>query len=243
MINKITLILSMASIAVCFLGMILAHKEAISANAGGLLFVLSGLLGLAAMCCAVAVLFTTKAYPVAMIGVFGLMPFVAVLSGLVGGMQHPRINDISTDTGDPPQYVEALKIPRNAGRDMGFPAGNAPLIAAHYPAITPLALNLSPQQAYERALEVAQAHAGWEITRKDPAALSFEGVAATKLFRWKDDFVVRVRPGAGGGARLDMRSKSRDGKSDLGANARRIEQFFKDLKKLDVGEKNQAGQQ
>ena len=49
-----------------------------------------------------------------------------------------------------------------------------------------------------------------------------------RIFRFRDDFVVRVRPD-GEATRVDMRSKSRVGKGDLGANAKRIEQFFQGL--------------
>lgn len=234
MLNKLTLALSLLSLGLCVGGILLANREVISANAGGALFALSGLVGLLAVVCAVLVLFITKTYPIAMIGVLGLMPLVAVVSGVAGAFQHPRINDISTDLASPPSFTHAQTLPANQGRDLAFPAENAAIIPAAYPRVQPLVLNLSPEQAFERAIEKARAHKGWEITREDRAALTFEGVASTKMFRWRDDFIVRVSPGENGGARVDMRSKSRDGKSDLGANARRIEAYFKDLKLVDV---------
>lgn len=232
--NKLTLILSGASIAVCFGGMVLAHKEIVAPSVGAGLFVASGLLGLAALVAASLVVFIHRAYPVALVGAFGLMPLIAVLTGLLGAYQHPRINDISTDLSDPPAFVAAAQQPGNAGRDLSFPPGNAEQIKLGYSRIQPLNLNLSPQQGYERALEVAQMHKDWEITRQDAATLTFEGVAKSKLFRWHDDFIVRVRPGADGGSRVDIRSKSRELKSDLGANARRIEQYFAELQQYDV---------
>lgn len=60
----------------------------------------------------------------------------------------------------------------------------------------------------------------------DPAAGRLEAVAETFWFGFKDDVVVRVRPGESGGAVIDMRSTSRVGLSDLGANAARIEDFM-----------------
>lgn len=56
-----------------------------------------------------------------------------------------------------------------------------------------------------------------------------EGVAESRIFRLRDDFVVRVRPEEGGGTRVDMRSKSRVGRGDLGANAERIHEFLQAL--------------
>ena len=40
---------------------------------------------------------------------------------------------------------------------------------------------------------------------------------------------IRIRPD-GGGSRIDIRSKSRDGESDLGVNAKRIREFISKLK-------------
>ena len=51
----------------------------------------------------------------------------------------------------------------------------------------------------------------------------------TRIFRFVDDVVVRVRPAEGGGAIVDVRSKSRDGRGDLGANAARIRAFAEKL--------------
>ncbi|MCA6329217.1 MAG: DUF1499 domain-containing protein, partial [Phenylobacterium sp.] len=45
-----------------------------------------------------------------------------------------------------------------------------------------------------------------------------------------DDVAVRIRPSATGGSVVDVRSTSRVGLSDLGANAKRIEAFLAGLK-------------
>jgi uncharacterized protein (DUF1499 family) len=50
-------------------------------------------------------------------------------------------------------------------------------------------------------------------------------VATTRWFGFKDDVAIRISP-AGAGSRVDMRSRSRVGRSDLGANARRIREFL-----------------
>ncbi len=55
-------------------------------------------------------------------------------------------------------------------------------------------------------------------------------MATTSVYRWQDDFVIRVTAGDNGGSIVDMRSKSRVGKSDLGANAHRIAAFLTDLR-------------
>jgi uncharacterized protein (DUF1499 family) len=80
----------------------------------------------------------------------------------------------------------------------------------------------------QQALALAREQPRWQVTATDPQARTFEGTVETRLFRFRDDFVVRVRP-EGQGARVDMRSRSRVGKGDLGANALRIRQFLQAL--------------
>lgn len=91
-----------------------------------------------------------------------------------------------------------------------------------------LALALPPQQAFPKAQEAAQAM-GWEIVKSDAKSGRIDAVATTFWFGFKDDIEVRISP-AGQGSQVDMRSKSRVGKSDIGANARRIRTYFERLK-------------
>jgi uncharacterized protein (DUF1499 family) len=72
---------------------------------------------------------------------------------------------------------------------------------------------------------------GWEIVDSDPARGRIEATATTPWFGFEDDVVVRVRP-QGGGSRVDVRSVSRVGRSDVGTNARRIRA---DLEELSAG--------
>ncbi len=48
-----------------------------------------------------------------------------------------------------------------------------------------------------------------------------EATDTSRMFRFVDDIAVRIRPD-GTGSRVDVRSKSREGKGDLGVNAARI---------------------
>ena len=88
----------------------------------------------------------------------------------------------------------------------------------------PLELALPPTQAFARAAETARGE-GWEVTALDESAGRIEAVVTTRWFGFKDDVVIRITP-AGAGSRVDMRSKSRVGRSDAGTNARRIEEFL-----------------
>jgi uncharacterized protein (DUF1499 family) len=102
--------------------------------------------------------------------------------------------------------------------------------ASVYHGLAPLKLGGSPDDVYKRVEIIAGEFPGWEVTYRDPARHMVEGVADSTLFQFKDDFVIQVRPADSGGESLvEMRSKSRDGKGDLGANYNRIQSFFKAL--------------
>ena len=126
----------------------------------------------------------------------------------------PYINDITTDTERPPQFSPPKP----------YESHFAELQRIGYPDLRPLELALSPKQAFGRAAQAARAE-GWEITALDEGAGRIEAVATTRWFGFKDDVVIRVEP-AGAGSRIDMRSKSRVGRSDVGTNARRIRDFL-----------------
>jgi len=70
---------------------------------------------------------------------------------------------------------------------------------------------------------------GWEILRSDAKSGRIEAVATTFWFGFKDDVTVQVAS-VGQGSRVEVRSKSRVGKGDSGANAKRIGAYFERLK-------------
>jgi len=226
MLPKISLIFTAITFLVFLSGILLANKEMIPPTAGMALYVLGGALGLICALIAVLVIGKTGAYPIGMLGLLGLLPFVSVLAPALQSSSFPLINDISTDLENPPAFTQAQNIPANTGRDMAFPAGNAPIIREGYPNLQAIQTTKTPAQIFQMALSVSRKMSRWEITHSDEATGIIEGVATTRLFHWKDDFVIRVGETPEGGAILDMRSKSRDGKGDLGANAKRIQDFF-----------------
>jgi uncharacterized protein (DUF1499 family) len=140
----------------------------------------------------------------------------------------PAINDITTDTADPPAFVAIL--PQRAGAPVpaSYPGGTvAQAQREAYPDIVPLMLRVPPAVAFAKAEEVART-AGWELVAADPASGRIEATATTTWFGFKDDIVVRIRA-APGGSRIDVRSVSRVGKSDLGTNAKRIRAYLAHL--------------
>jgi uncharacterized protein (DUF1499 family) len=131
--------------------------------------------------------------------------------------RHPWINDISTDLESPPP----LHPGGPAATAVPYPQAFVPAVRQHYADLAPLRLALAPANALRKVHELVLALPGVADVRLDPATGTVHAVAVTRLFRFRDDFVVRVRAD-GDGSRVDVRSRSRVGKSDLGANAGRI---------------------
>ena len=141
----------------------------------------------------------------------------------------PPIHDITTDTDRPPEFVAIAPLRAGAPNQIAY--GGAELAAKQrsaYPAVQPLTLAVPPNQAFDRAVATAR-EMGWEIIASDPASGRIEAVDTTFWFGFKDDVVVRVAA-APGGSRVDVRSLSRVGLSDVGTNAARIEKFLAALK-------------
>lgn len=155
----------------------------------------------------------------------GLLSIVAIAGSPGSGL--PPINDISTDLESPPQFADPQIVPSYVGRNMSYPADFIPQVKSAYADLAPLTLDGPPQPIYETALVVAE-EMGWEIMAQSGERFVFDAEDETSLFRFVDDITVRVR-GEGGRSKVDVRSKSRDGKSDLGANAARIRDFLAQL--------------
>jgi uncharacterized protein (DUF1499 family) len=136
----------------------------------------------------------------------------------------PKIHDISTDTDDPPAFVAVLPLRQGARNPVDYRPDTAAQQKLGYPDIAPARLELLPAKAFERAERAARAM-GWQIVTVAPDALRIEATDTTLFFAFKDDIVIRVRPSAQGSV-VDMRSLSRVGGSDVGANAKRVRAFL-----------------
>lgn len=140
----------------------------------------------------------------------------------------PPINDITTDMEHPPAFVALVAARSGLSVPTTYPgSATAEQQKRGYPDLRPLELPLPPPAAFARALDAAKAM-GWEIAASDAAAGRIEATAKTPWFGFRDDIVVRVVPTAAG-SRIDVRSVSRIGKSDLGTNAKRIRAYLDKL--------------
>lgn len=159
----------------------------------------------------------------------------------------PFIHDVSTDTQDPPTFGTVIMAERDALEGVNtvdYAGKRAPskdaagkpvekLVSAlqtqAYPEVRTLVLSEAPDVAFGRAEQVAR-DMGWKIKETDAATGRIDATDTTFWYGFKDDVTIRLRPAQGDGTRVDIRSISRVGGSDIGANAARVEAFLENLK-------------
>ena len=214
------------------LGPALIHLGAFQPLGGFLVFVSGLAAALLAVVLAPFALYTTRASARRAgrgLAWLGFACGALLLGGVIGtrlpGSDLPRINDITTDLADPPAFASD---PAGAGRDMSYPAGFAEQVKQGYPDLAPIRVSSDPARALTLADETAR-RLGWEVASVDPAAGTLLARDTSKIFQFVDDVVVRVRPAESAGAIVDVRSKSRVGQGDIGANAARIRRFAAEL--------------
>ncbi len=98
-----------------------------------------------------------------------------------------------------------------------------------YPDIQPQKFSQPSEKVLDAAVETSKV-LGWDIIETDRNRGVIEAVATTRLFRFKDDVTITVAR-EGEATVVNVRSHSRVGKGDLGANARRIRSFQAELAK------------
>lgn len=157
----------------------------------------------------------------------GSIPIVCVIAFVSKVQQVPSIHDITTDTVNPPLFSDAALVRHASHNTVVYASDNAPLQAVAYPDVQPLFLAVSPEKALSLSAQVAQTM-GWELYRVDEAVGVIEAYDKTALLGFVDDVVIRISAQQEG-VRVDVRSASRIGVSDLGANAQRIRSFLREL--------------
>jgi uncharacterized protein (DUF1499 family) len=150
----------------------------------------------------------------------------AVLARIITGSSGvPPIHDITTDSANPPQFVSVTPALRGAGSNpLAYDPALAPLQTAAYPRVRPRTTAKTPAEVFDIATKAVVAR-GWTVIGADSASGRIEATDTSGWWGFKDDIVIRLRP-EGAGTRIDMRSVSRVGESDLGANAARIEKLL-----------------
>ena len=153
-----------------------------------------------------------------------------VVMGIPWSWQHtasqvPPIHDISTDLAAPPEFVAVFPLRKDAPNPAAY---GGPEIAAQqreaYPDLVPLVLERPPNRVFAQARGVVD-RLCWELVDASEDDGRIEATDTTFWFGFKDDVVIRILP-SNGGSRVDVRSVSRVGRSDVGSNAERIRAFL-----------------
>ncbi len=138
------------------------------------------------------------------------------------------IHDVTTDMENPPQFITLLKAPGRTN-SFDYTEQTAERQKAKFPWVKPLISDLSPKDAYQRALMIGQ-QMNWKIASDDAQNGRFEATDYSKWYHFNDDVVVRVTA-TDQGSRIDLRSLTRVGGSDHGLGAKRIMIFQKNFSK------------
>ena len=205
------------------IGPALAWLRVVPGLTGFALFALGGILGL--LVGVASVIQAARGRGLGGGGAIALGVGVVFVVLAARGRGAPMINDYTTDAADPPALTHAATVPPNVGRDMNYPTAFADVQRGCCADLRPARVRGTAAEAFARADRVARGMPDWTVTWTDPAAGLLEATATSRLFGFHDDIVVRVRPEADGTSRVDIRSKSRDGKGDFGVNAARIRTF------------------
>ncbi|SMF26676.1 Protein of unknown function [Tistlia consotensis] len=164
-----------------------------------------------------------RGVPLGLLGFVAAVPVLAMAVRWEYATRHyPPINDISTDTDDPPIFWD---MPNPSE----YPGGRAAeLQHVAYPDLGTLLLSITRERAFTLAREIAQDN-GWEIVAEAPDEGRIEAVATSPIYGFKDEVVIRIES-AEGKAEVDLRSRSRLGRIDRGVNAARIRDFCAQLR-------------
>ena len=168
----------------------------------------------------------------ALLGLFlglALLAYPAFLG--TRALRLPPISDITTDTANPPRFDVLARLRPRGRTDYPGPAVAA-LQHTAYPDIVPLELDVPTKAAYDAALALVTKRKWYIGDARSPTLARRDGVieavARTPIMGFRDDVVIRVTP-VGQGTRVDMRSASRFGNHDLGANASRIRSLLEEI--------------
>ena len=163
----------------------------------------------------------------------GLLMLVFLVAVVLSNPRSP-IHDVTTDIDDPPAFSEAVAEQPDRRNGVAYPDGGDEVPDRQrelFPDLESITLAASPAEAVEQSRAAALA-LGWTVTSVDADAGIVEAYDKTTFFRFVDDVVIRVRPAAGG-SEIDVRSNSRVGGGDLGANAKRIRAFRDELTSME----------
>jgi uncharacterized protein (DUF1499 family) len=150
----------------------------------------------------------------------------------------PAITDITTDPIDPPRFEVVARL-RPPNRSLYPGLSTAELQREAWPDIEPLLVAANPKAAYDGAMAVITKRKWRVVDARAPLPNReghIEAIARTPIMGFRDDVAVRIRP-TREGAKIDIRSASRYGTTDFGANATRVLALIDDIDDAATSEK------
>ncbi|MFT5692361.1 MAG: hypothetical protein ACI92E_001693 [Oceanicoccus sp.] len=154
-----------------------------------------------------------------------LLPLVGLGSQLFTARSVPGIHNISTDIVNPPKFDKVVALRNDYTNPLEYNIEElAEIQSKAYPNVITLMTDLSIGEAHVQAKAVVESM-GLELVNSDAETGIIEATETSAIWGFKDDIVVRISEKEGKTA-VDLRSVSRIGRSDLGANANRIEKFL-----------------
>ena len=159
-----------------------------------------------------------------MASMLSLIPIFILGNQMIKVRTLPSIHNISTDVSDPPQFVDVPELRGPNTNALEFDPELVDLQLAAYPNVKTFLSDKPVQDVFEQCLEIAN-ELGWSIVSTNQFEGIIEATETTRLWGFKDDVVIRVQQQDTQTA-VDLRSVSRVGQSDIGANAKRIERFL-----------------
>lgn len=141
-------------------------------------------------------------------------------------MSFPPILDVSTDTINPPPFIEIAKVQDYIGRDLLYPQRNKSLQEKFYPKLAGITVPKSAEAAYDSVLQLLKKEKGVQILAAHPDLKLIEATAVSGWFRFQEDFVVRITELEAMRSKVDIRARNRSQQGETGANFRRIVRIF-----------------
>ncbi|MBH0066169.1 DUF1499 domain-containing protein [Psychrobacter sp. SZ93C1] len=180
---------------------------------------------------AIQVLFKRKTVSIASAAIAVIFSATAIalpLGMMTTAKNVPPIHDISTDLVNPPEFVAIAPLRADAPNPVEYAGAEAAeQQRTAYPELRTLTYSQSKPELVEASKQAVE-NLGWELVNTDADKGIVEATETTAWFGFKDDVIIRVTDNDS--ERLvDIRSKSRIGKSDLGKNAARIHALIEEL--------------
>jgi uncharacterized protein (DUF1499 family) len=150
------------------------------------------------------------------------LPAISFLAlNIISGSHRPLIHDVSTDLASPPMFIATPALRKPDDNPLNHTPEVADIQRKAYPELDSIQIQLPFEQAQALCVTTAR-ELGWEIHYQQPGHI--EATSRSFWFGFTDDIVIRLHE-TDSGTKIDLRSASRVGKGDMGANAKRIIHF------------------